>query len=135
MLAALLATSIAFPVAAQVTAAPADRQTIEKELQDLLETRQNLARQMGDFDSRIGALEAQLHGVPPKTTPPPTPPTAPTQPTAPTVSAANAPPAAPAAGATQVTANETSAPEAANFLKPKTWGSIEPGRGFVLART
>jgi hypothetical protein len=122
----LLATSIAFPVAAQVAPATSDRETTEKQLQELLETRQNLAKQMSDFDSRIGALEAQLHGAPPKPTTP-----TPAQPGA----AANAAPATPAGETTQVTANETGASESPNFLKPKTWGSIEPGRGFVLSRT
>jgi hypothetical protein len=123
----LLATSIAFPAVAQVSTPPADRQTIEQQLQDLLETRRNLAKQMSDFDSRIDALEAQLHGAPAKpTTPAPSPGPA---------TAANAAPAAPATEATQVTANGASATQTPNFLKPKTWGSIEPGRGFVLART
>ena len=125
-LAALLATAMAFPAVAQVAPTTPGRQTIEAQLQELLKTRQSLAKQMSDFDSRIDALEAQLHGGQPGPASP--------QATAPTT-AANATPAPPPAAPTEVTANQPASPGNPNLLKPSTWGTIEPGRGFVLART
>jgi hypothetical protein len=146
LLALLLTTSMAVPAMAQAAAPPAERQSIEAQLQELRAMREGLAKQMNTFDGRIGALEAQLQAAAPKA------------PAATTATAAMTTPAtgkAPAAetsvatatpldnaikGATKdtgdaVATTATVDTEKVNILNPKTWGKQEPGKGFVLART
>jgi hypothetical protein len=141
----LLATAVAAPAAAQTT--PADAASIAAQLQELRAMRDSMAKQMNDFDQRIDALEAQLRasqsaaqsagqsaGQ------------SAAQSMAPTAAAPEAVAAAPAAPASAVTDTaaqattalaSTPAPaagDAPSLLKPGTWGSQEPGKGFVLAR-
>lgn len=118
-------------LAASPPAAPAtpDRQDVEAQLRELLATRKSLAKQMSDFDTRIGALEALLRGATPKAVGPAT-----AQPAAPAVLASETSPA-PSGDAIKVIANAPAAPVEANLFQPKTWGAQEPGKGFVVART
>ena len=129
-LAVLLATSVALPAFAQQAPATADRQTIEAQLQELLATRKSLTKQMSDFDGRIAALEAQLHGAPAGPAAP-----AATQP-APAVTPGAVASAAPPLSTSEVAqvapgeAEGDSHPEHPG--NPRLGRAQEPGAGFVV---
>ena len=94
----------------------AQRQRVERQLTEIKAYRQDMARQMGDMDARIRALEVELHGA---AAPPPPPSVAPSDP----VSSAAA-----TAGDVQPGATQRADVGA-------TWGSYEPGKGFVVVRS
>ena len=97
-----VATTLIAPAFAQ-TAGDAGRDAALRELEALIEMRQELSQQMTEFDARIEALEVQLTGK--------------TQPAA--------EPEPIIATADKLVVEEP----------PKTWGTFEPGKGVVLART
>lgn len=92
----------------------AQRQRVERELNEIKTSRQDMARQMDDMDARIRALEVELRGG-----------------AAPVAAATIAP--APAKVETASVEALQPAPEPAKEVAP-TWGSFEPGKGFVLVR-
>lgn len=65
------------------------RQRIEQELRGIQAAKRDMARQMGELDARVDALEAELHGAPrPPGAPPPAVTQAPTPPAPPTAASA-----------------------------------------------
>jgi len=130
-----MAAIVAAPVAAQ-TAPAADRQSVEAQINELRAMRDSMAKQMSTFDGKINALEAQLQAQTIKSTgasPPVATAAAPPAITAPAPTAVAS--AAPANGTILVNPNEPSVSDGAKLLQPKTWGTQEPYKGFVLART
>lgn len=119
----LLATALANPALAQT--APADPGSVAAQLQELKAMRENMARQMADFDKRIDALAAQLQGGPAAAAP------VPAAPAANVLVTANPPPLLADAPA------EPGSGDTAWLVKPRTWGALDPGngKGFVVART
>lgn len=97
----------------------AQRQRIEAQLNEIKASRQEVARQMGDMDARIRALEVELHG-------------AAATPAAPGAGLAPSPaPASVEAASTGAVQTVSAQPAEA---KP-TWGAYEPGKGFVVVRS
>lgn len=94
------------------------RQRVEQQLNEIKASRQDMARQMGDMDARIRALEVELHGA---AAPPAT---------ASVAAPSPAPTAIAAAPAGDVQPASTQQAES-----DLTWGRYEPGKGFVLVRS
>ena len=97
------------------------RQRMERQLQELLSMRK-------DFDRRIDAIEAELHGRPVPAQQATAQPQSPSQPALATA-AANAS----LAGAETQTASLASPPPATP--SPTKWGGFEPGKGVILMRS
>ena len=89
----------------------AQQEVILQELKALREEREAFLKQMEAFDQRIDQLESRLRSA--QETP--------------------EPPSAEVAAADDAEATAPSAGE--DLPDPKTWGTYEPGKGFVLART
>jgi len=93
----------------------AQREGILRQLEELQTMKNDLQKQVDNFNARIQALEVELGAHP--------------QPSAVT----NQPAAVPSPPQASATAPSEEGPK--NLKEPGLWGAYEPGKGFVLART
>ena len=109
------------PALAQATPTPlteAQRAHVEQQLQELRTMRDEMSRNMQQFDARIGALEEELHGAMPQNAP---------------VAAVTggAAPATVATGGTGTAPAARATPQ--STVPPEKWGSYQDLKGITLA--